>query len=423
MFYVAINKYQLAIDKISFYFTMCNFAIVGTIAVFYEKGIPKYINQAYLIATSVIVAWQLSYFNDWMAWALLIMLALYDLFAVLTPCGPLKALVNLMQKDDAPAMPGLLYEAQLPDGATRPGRRGKKTGDDQNGNPAGAEDERTSNATSNSHISSAMSGNSENRGPDSTIPHSTDENLTRVPPRQHRKKPSTHRSTESTPSATTSQNFTSQKSNPTMSTKTKTSSPVKTTIPLAIAKVYKLPITSPGVLSEKISIETSRTAYLEQQFSSSELRTDVEVKFPRGGGKIETTYNNKNEPRYIVYNKDGDIKRTLLVNKDGKVLEEIAGDGGDIETAQDNTIKLGLGDFIFYSVLVSKAAEYGFAAFVACFLSILTGLGGTLVLLAVYHHALPALPISIFLAVVFYLLTIYCMEPWIQDMFQVPYYV
>ena len=53
------------------------------------------------------VAWQLSYFNEWMAWALLIMLALYDLFAVLTPCGPLKALVKLMSKDDAPSMPGV----------------------------------------------------------------------------------------------------------------------------------------------------------------------------------------------------------------------------------------------------------------------------------------------------------------------------
>lgn len=42
------------------------------------------------------------------------MLALYDLCAVLTPCGPLKALVNLMSDEDSPEMPGLLYEAQIP---------------------------------------------------------------------------------------------------------------------------------------------------------------------------------------------------------------------------------------------------------------------------------------------------------------------
>ena len=56
MFIVAINKYDLAIDQLSFYFTMYNFAIVGSIAVFYQKGIPTYINQGYLIATSVIVS-------------------------------------------------------------------------------------------------------------------------------------------------------------------------------------------------------------------------------------------------------------------------------------------------------------------------------------------------------------------------------
>ncbi|KAL7529720.1 hypothetical protein ACHAXR_003119, partial [Thalassiosira sp. AJA248-18] len=131
MFRVAINKYGLAIDQISFYVTMYNFAIVGVLAVFYQKGIPTFIDQAYLVATSVIVAWQLSYFNEWMAWSLLIMLAFYDLFAVLTPCGPLKALVNLMSKDDAPSMPGLLYTAGLPENAIRPGRqrsRGSESG-------------------------------------------------------------------------------------------------------------------------------------------------------------------------------------------------------------------------------------------------------------------------------------------------------
>lgn len=47
------------------------------------------------------------------------------------------------------------------------------------------------------------------------------------------------------------------------------------------------------------------------------------------------------------------------------------------------------GDFIFYSVLVSKAALYSFATFASCFLVVLAGLGGTLVLLAVHKKALP----------------------------------
>jgi len=196
-------------------------------------------------------------------------------------------------------------------------------------------------------------------------------------------------------------------------------------LPLAIAKVYKLPIVSPESFEGGTSLDTSSpTAYLQQQFSATELQTKVEAKLPRNGGKIETLINEKGQPRYVVKNRDGEVKRTLLVDEHGKVMEEVPRDDDDCPDKADNTIKLGLGDFIFYSVLVSKAAENGFAAFVACFLCILTGLGGTLVLLAVYHKALPALPISIFLAVVMFVLTIYCMEPWIQDIWREgPYYV
>jgi presenilin 1 len=81
------------------------------------------------------------------------------------------------------------------------------------------------------------------------------------------------------------------------------------------------------------------------------------------------------------------------------------------------------GDFIFYSILVAKAAQYSFATFAACLLVILAGLGGTLVLLSVYHHALPALPISIGLGIIAYLVTRLSIEPWIEAVMRTPYYV
>lgn len=76
-------------------------------------------------------------------------------------------------------------------------------------------------------------------------------------------------------------------------------------------------------------------------------------------------------------------------------------------------IRLGLGDFVFYSVLVGRAAMYDLMTVYACYLVIVSGLGCTLILLTVWRRALPALPISITLGVAFYFLTRLLMEPFV----------
>ncbi|KAM6569497.1 hypothetical protein CsatB_017482 [Cannabis sativa] len=84
-----------------------------------------------------------------------------------------------------------------------------------------------------------------------------------------------------------------------------------------------------------------------------------------------------------------------------------------IGLASSGAIKLGLGDFIFYSVLVGRAAMYDFMTVYACYLAIVAGLGITLVLLAVYQKALPALPVSVLLGVLFYFLTRFLLEAFV----------
>eukprot|EP00957_Ditylum_brightwellii_P138916 10588662-Ditylum_brightwellii.AAC.1 len=391
------------------------------------------------------------------------MLALYDLCAVLTPCGPLKALVNLMSKEDAPAMPGLLYEAQLPTTSTQPSQQQLRSISQVQTSSSARSAQASNNQQTQQTISHAESQSASYDAADAT-----DTNL-----------PSTYSDTSyntdtshpkllpASSSETTATHSTSMSHLPTTPPPTQQRT---VTIPLAIAKIYKLPLltttTTPAAStndnhsssSPSRSTATSKrknhfsrrrhssgvsTSPLLEQISQEEeeeeeedddnantynvedppfLSTDAIVPFdptksytpkqlrsmvtavlPANGGRIEqlksssSKTNSRRKVKYAVYDRHGQLKRIMLVNKEGRVFEEIQSENGHDD--DDDS-------------LYEEEAN-----------SIKLGLGGTLVLLSVYRQALPALPISIFLGVGFYLLTRYCIEPWVMEVLSMPYYV
>jgi len=436
---MAISIYPwIVIDKLTFAFLMYNYAAVGTVAIFLPRGFPSWVPQGYLIASSVCLAWQLSYFNSWMAWTLLVMLALYDIFAVLTPCGPLKALTELISGDGAAGLPGMLYEARLPRGIGRDQRRRRESAEPERANHRN-EDREGENENLNVNVNVYSNRSRE-------ISNENDRPQKQV--EQHGQQSTERQQNDEGDVPPNSREIAIPSPLPMSINSLDTSNKGKA--PLVLAKMYKLPIMdNKGYLrlteqqrncrrtTGNYQHETDNNSVLQEAFyytvgemqeiewTPRQLKTEVICIFPPRGGRIVRAKSREQRYdagiAYIEYDRSGNQKHKFVVSPTGSVMEVVRREGSgegndDDDDEENNTIKLGLGDFIFYSVLVSKAAQYSFTAFASCLLVVLTGLAATLVILAIRSKALPALPISIFLGVITFLWTKTLVQPWVGDL-------
>ncbi len=355
---VAFFVYEVPFDTISFALIFWNIAATGVFAIFYQKGMPHNVAQVYLIIISITMAWLLiRYLPEWTSWTLLVALALYDLCAVLTPCGPLKWLVNIAQERKDP-LPGLLYEAHVGETNSRPQQAER---------------------TENNATTSAANTNS--------VPTSNREQQPKQPRLELNETGSSTRSDSSlTNIAIQSANMQASKpvNNDNMIiTSTQDSTP---------AKPKK---------KKQLQEEPKQT-----QAHSIDLSPPREQRGDRNRSATEQSDDRNSNLSYVPNSQ----QQQQSQNQDTLHQDE------EYEDDLDNrTIKLGLGDFVFYSVLVGRAALFSFTTFAAVYITILSGLAMTLILLALFEQALPALPFSIILGVIFYFATEAVIMPFSSD--------
>lgn len=352
VFVLIIQAWSIPVDAISFSIFLFNFTVVGVLSIF-AAGMPIVITQFYMVVLGIFVAYWFTMLPEWTTWVLLVALAVYDLVAVLAPGGPLNLLVDLATRRGE-ELPALIYESRPAVHASAP----YLLSDDSDVDfPSERDQAFRRQVTTDTLMLSTVELQPQNFRLQSTVEVSN--TLTRLG--------------ESTN------------------------------------------------LQDGISRTFSGTYSLGQDSSiSSEDRFDHEIlTVPRTEASLPLEVT---PTRETSNPNDVSIEETTpLVNRtfgsDGPREEFEIADAraeerdGRVTISTSQGIKLGLGDFVFYSVLVGRAAMYDLMTVYACYLAIISGLGCTLGLLAVCKRALPALPISISLGVVFYFLARLLMEP------------
>lgn len=351
-----IRLYSIPIDMITFLICTINFASVGVAAVFFCR-VPILVTQGYLVVIGMLVAFFFTKLPEWTTWILLLAMAGYDVVAVLTPRGPLNLLVELAIERDED-IPALIYEARanLPNAMLMPPSQAQSSSSD-------TQRFRLSRWRRNSRASNVPSDTELGESPRSTS--------------------NAQRDTSVVSSVGDSQNLAP-----------------------AVPEVGILGSRLVSPVGEAGSLNAVSTMMHENQAVDSHLDDDTAPLVQR---EAQSSARNGTSGRVEA----GSDHRSRPMNGAAQPVQE---DDEDLGFGTSGSLKLGLGDFIFYSVLVGRAAMYDLMTVYACYLAIVAGLGATLILLAVWQRALPALPISISFGVLFYFLARLFMDPFVLDM-------
>jgi len=362
---------NLPMDYITVGLILWNFGVTGMIAIYWKA--PLLLQQAYLIFVSALMALIfIKYLPDWTTWAVLAVISLWDLFAVLAPCGPLKILVETAQERNEDLFPSLIYSSGVmyalvatADPSTKnsaaPSQKG--TQDESSQSEAQVQVETTAGA-------SEVSNQSEVAGQQQPSQVTGQQQSSQVTDQQHLGQQTSQVADQQQSSQVAGQQQSSKVAGQ--------QHPIQQTSKVA---GQQPPMEQTSQVADQQ--QTSQVVGQGQEHQAAGLQHQRQI------GDREHVWQRQQVRQVHQQQQQNTGQQPPFVDDD-----------------DDKGVKLGLGDFIFYSILVGKASSYGdWNTTLACFVAILIGLCVTLVCLALFRKALPALPISITFGLIFYFLT------------------
>ena len=322
-----LKAYNVGMDYITAVLIMWNFGCVGMVCIHW-KG-PLILQQAYLIMVSALMALIfIKYLPDWTTWVVLGVISVWDLIAVLCPKGPLRVLVETAQERNEPIFPALIYSSTMVwivNGITM----------------ADADaDGRGTNQRKKSGTDPLLAGE-EQEVVDADEPTATAATTTTA--------------TSTTTPTTTTQSL--ALGSEAISVSSTTSAPLPTT-------------TSPPLPA------TTSTLSREERLSTLERNN-------RGGLSATEIIGNAAgfTEEWRVQQQTGSLRRNLQLASERAAIQattttsegvtavppvsvrtppqQMQQENPEDDEEEERGVKLGLGDFIFYSVLVGKASSYG----------------------------------------------------------------
>lgn len=326
-----LKAYNIPLDYITATFLLWNFGVLGMISIHW-KG-PLRLQQAYLIFVAALMALVfIKYLPEWTTWVVLAVISIWDLIAVLSPKGPLRILVETAQERNEQIFPALIYSCKRAQSTFN-----HNENDDLNFFTA---------TFIYAYVSMAQTND-----PNITMVPSGNEGGRRSRPMsgESREQPATgerRRGSEGTPLVEIGKSVNESERNG-----------------MILSSIFLCLVHCPCVVSEVLSYFSLLNSFLEFKKYILEPDAGFTQEWQATSGErverrqLEVQANLGSNPSRPEY-------RTVTAESNNQALF--------VPQAEERGIKLGLGDFIFYSVLVGKASSSGdWNLTIACFVAIL----------------------------------------------------